>query len=192
MKSLLIVFTIISLAVYTAALCPVGCTCSDDSSCQYYCNTGLCQSQIPPWGRCSGHYIHPRECGSVSYCDPSTLTCQLQIGNGQWCTYDFSCLSGYCDYSTRTCRNKYINADWQLFILVPILIVVIFLTLLFVVIIIVRNRQRQRAFTHCPNQYVVLPPHAPCSYQNACMVGEMPPPHYPGPTFTPSQKPYQG
>jgi len=78
MKTLLLLFTVVSLVICAAALCPYGCACNDDSTCEYYCDSSHCQTSIPTGNICSGHAFHPRECGSESYRDPSYLICQFK------------------------------------------------------------------------------------------------------------------
>jgi hypothetical protein len=98
-------------------------------------------------------------------------------------------MSKYCDASTNTCRFQY-TTRWKIFILVPCLILFLFFTLF--IMAIVMRRRRQQAFTGYQNRCVVLPSGTPCSYQNSCMVGEMPPPPYPGLICATSSKSYQG
>ncbi len=187
MKTLIVLFTIATLIIYTAARCSYGCTCFNDDACTYYCDGSQCQSDIPLWSRCSGYRIHPRECGLVSYCEPSSMTCQLQKNNNQWCLYDYSCLSDYCDPRTNTCRYKSSFNAWQYYILIPSL----FVTIIFVLFLFIAVRRRQRRFAYVPyhNHCVIAPAGTPYSYQNPCVVGEMPPPPYPGPISTPKQYP---
>jgi len=188
MKRLFILLTVIWLATYAGALCPSGCACFDDSVCSYYCYNSQCQYYKLIGNLCSGYYVHPRECGSSAYCEPSTWTCQRQKSNGAYCTYDYSCLSGYCDYTRRACGYKY-TIQWQVTILVPVLIVFVVFTL--IIVLVIARRRRQRAFMYYQNRSVVLPPATPYSYQNPCAVGEMPPPAYPGATYAPPPTSYQ-
>ncbi|CAM4860975.1 unnamed protein product [Rotaria socialis] len=84
MKIFFILFIAIILPICAVSRCQFGCTCYDDSNCEYYCNQSICQQAIPLWRKCSGYYIHPRECGLVSYCDPNSgFTCQLQKNYGE-------------------------------------------------------------------------------------------------------------
>jgi hypothetical protein len=190
---LLTLFACVLLPIYTSALSATGNTCYDDSACAYFCSSNECQDALPLWAKCSGNFIHPRECGSSRYCDTMSLyTCQWLKNTGDYCTYSYSCLSGYCDYRTSTCQAKNSNDfNWITPILVPSVIVfVIFITL---VSVIIACRRRQRALACYQNPYVVLPSGNPhYSYQNSYCVGEAPPPPYPVAIHAPSPKPYQG
>jgi len=190
-KMLFVFFAIVLMPIGSQALCPYGCSCNDDSDCEYYCDKRMCQLSIPLWSKCSSYYIHPRQCGSVSYCDPnSNYTCQLQKNYGESCTYSFSCLSENCDYRTNTCQLKSSATDWIYPIVLPSVFVSILFILVFVTIIV--RRQRQRALGYYRSPYVVLPSGNPCSYQNSYIVGETSPPPYPGAIPTSYPKPYQG
>ena len=191
MKMFFVFFAIVLLPINTRALCPYGCSCYDDSPCKYYCENYMCQQATPLWKKCSSYYIHPRQCGDVSYCDPnSNYTCQLQKNYGERCTYSFSCLSGNCDYRTNTCQLKYSPADWLYPAVLPSVIVFILFVLL--VALIVARRRRLRALGYYRRPYVVLPSGgSPCSYQNSYMIGETPPPPYPGVRPTSFPKTYE-
>ncbi|UJR34225.1 hypothetical protein I4U23_021630 [Adineta vaga] len=170
------------------ARCTYGCACSDDSSCEYYCDNGMCQNQVPLWQKCSSYYIHPRQCGSVSYCDPdSSFTCQLKKNYGERCTYSYTCLSDNCDYSSNTCQSKYTPVNLLYPVIIPCAF--IFFVVIITIIIVATRRQRMRAFAYNRSPYVVLPAGTPYSYQNSYFVGDVPPPAYPGAIATP--KPYQ-
>lgn len=190
MKTLFILFGIILLPLYAASRCSFGCSCINDDSCDYYCRNFTCQESIPLWRNCSGYYVHPRECGIISYCDPqSGFTCQLQKNYGEQCTYSYSCLSDYCDSRTWTCEYKYDTSPWIVPIFLPSLVgLIIFVTF---VLVIIRYRARRRALAYYQTPYVVMPSSTPCSYQNACLVGEGSPPPYPGPHAAPLTKTYQ-
>jgi hypothetical protein len=190
-KILFFVFAVALLSSSTYSLCPSGCSCSDDSNCEYYCSGGLCQPQIYQGNPCSGYYIHPRECGSGSYCDPTYRTCQWKKSYNEWCTDDYWCSTGYCSPRTNTCQSKTSSFDWTNTYLIIGISGGSTLLLVLVIIIIVR-KQRSRAFAYYQNPYVVLPPNTPYSYQNSYFVGETPPPPYPGVASAPAPKPYQG
>ncbi|CAF3356418.1 unnamed protein product [Rotaria socialis] len=190
MKIFFILFIAIILPICAVSRCQFGCTCYDDSNCEYYCNQSICQQAIPLWRKCSGYYIHPRECGLVSYCDPNSgFTCQLQKNYGELCTYSYSCLSEYCDYKTNTCQSKYKSSDWLVPIVLPSILV--FVMLLITCITVMACRQRRRTLAYCQNPYIILPPDTPYPYQNACTVTEALPPPYPGRILTPAPKTYQ-
>ncbi|CAF0857868.1 unnamed protein product [Adineta ricciae] len=186
MKIFFAVFITILLPMMSDARCSYGCSCSDDSPCENYCENNICQNAIPLGQKCSSYYFHPRQCGIVSYCDPdSDYTCQLQKNYGASCTYDYSCLSGNCDYASKTCQSKSFN------FLYPIVIpaVAVFFIIIIIIISVSIRRQRMRALALYRAPYVVLPAGTPYSYQNPYMVAEVPPPAYPG--ATPAPKPYQ-
>lgn len=187
MKTLLILFTVLALVISTAARCSYGCYCSSDDTCDYYCSLSMCQRQISLGSTCSGYYVHPRECGSIYYCDPYTYTCQFQKNYGEYCTYSYTCLSGYCSPSSNTCEIRF-SFSWQLYILVPILAFVIFCVFI-IVFIIVCTRQR-RASVPYANRCVIVPAGTPYSYQNQSVVGEVPPPSYSASTYPQVGKTY--
>jgi hypothetical protein len=105
---LLLFLTAIFLSMKCISLCEKGCDCTSDSSCKYYCdNNNKCRDQISYRESCEGYHVHPRECGSVSFCDPrSGYTCQSTKSNGVMCSYNWSCYSYYCDLSLQTCQQK--------------------------------------------------------------------------------------
>jgi hypothetical protein len=193
-RAMLLTFlTVISLVTCIGALCPYGCPCRDDSTCQYYCSQRVCQQVIPYQGKCSGFNIHPQECGFSSFCDPkSDFTCQLKKIYGEDCFYSYSCLSNYCDYRTNTCQSKDMsNFAWMTSYLLPS--VVFFGVLMVIIALLVRHRQRQRARAYFTNPYVILPPNRPYSYQNSFpALTEVSPPAYSQVTSTAYPKPYQG
>ncbi|CAF0826938.1 unnamed protein product [Rotaria sordida] len=189
MKVFFIFFAAIFLPICTSR-CEYGCTCYNDDTCEYYCSNHICQNQIPLWKKCSGYYTHPRECGTVSYCDPySNYTCQLQKNYGERCTLSYSCLSGYCNYRTNTCQSKDTPSDWLIPIVLPSVLVVSLIMIFFILIIARRQRRRRLAYYQSP--YVVLPPDTCYSYQNSCMVTESSPPPYPGTISPQLPKTYQ-
>ena len=193
MTTLLTFLTIFSLASCIGALCPYGCSCRDDSPCQYYCSQYVCQQAIPYQGKCSGFNIHPQECGFSSFCDPkSQFTCQFKKTYGEDCVYSYSCLSNYCDYRTNTCQSKDTsNFAWMTSYLIPG--VVFIAVIMMIIALLVRHRQRQRARAYCNYPYVVLPPNRPYSYQNSFpALSEVPPPAYAQVTSPAYPKPYQG
>ncbi|UJR19684.1 hypothetical protein I4U23_022818 [Adineta vaga] len=186
MKIFFIVFISVLLPMMTDARCSYGCYCIDDSSCDYYCESNMCQNETPLWQKCSGYYSHPRQCGIVSYCDPdSGYTCQLQKNYGESCTYDYSCLSGNCDYKTKTCQSKPFNLLYP--IIIPSIAVFFIIIIILISVTVCRQRMRASALYRAP--YVILPSGAPYSYQSPYIVGEVPPPAYP--SATPTPKPYQ-
>ncbi|CAF1172091.1 unnamed protein product [Rotaria sp. Silwood1] len=189
MKVFFIFFATVFLPICTSR-CSYGCTCYDDSVCEYYCDHNICQHEIPLWKKCSGYYIHPRECGSVSYCDSkSNNTCQLQKNYGERCEYSYSCLSGYCDHRTDTCQSEYSPSNWVFPIVLPTVIVFTLLMIFF--ILIVSRRQRRRTLACYQSPYIVLPPDACYSYQNSSIVTESSPPPYPGTISPPLPRTYQ-
>ena len=178
MRKLFHILVVVVLLPICASRCAYDCPCYDDSDCSYYCRNSECQQSIPLWEKCSGYYIHPRECGLVSYCDPnSNYTCQLQKSNGDRCKYSYSCLSGYCDRTTDTCQFKYSSLDWSIRILLPSVLFFVILSVFLVAIIVCRRRRRTLAYYRSP--YVVLPAGTPYSDGNSCIVTEASPPPYP-------------
>jgi hypothetical protein len=105
---LLLFLTTIFLSMKCISLCEKDCHCISDSTCKYYCgNNKKCRDQISYRESCEGYHVHPRECGSVSFCDPrSGYTCQFKKSNGVMCSYNWSCDSDYCDLSLQTCQRK--------------------------------------------------------------------------------------
>ncbi|CAF3382638.1 unnamed protein product [Rotaria sp. Silwood2] len=190
MKIFFIFFAAVFLPICTSR-CQFGCTCYDDSICEYYCYNYQCHQEIPLWQKCSGYYIHPRECGSVSYCDPnSNYTCQIQKSNGERCQYSYSCLSDYCDYNTKRCQFKNTATNWLLPVVMPSVIVFTLLMIFFILIVVrIQRRRAALAYYQCP--YVVLPPNTSYSYQNSSVVTESSPPPYPGAISPPLPKTYQ-
>lgn len=186
MKIFFTLLIAVLLPIGTKSQCQYGCTCYDDSNCAYYCdlNQNTCQRALFPGSRCSGYYIHPRECGDGFYCDSNSgLTCQSQKRNGETCMYSYSCLSGNCDYKTNTCQSNHISPNW----LIPILSlsILVFVILFIIFVAIAARRQRWQRLQYYRNPYVVLPSGSTYSYQNSCVVTETLPPPYPGTTSTP-------
>ena len=186
MKNFDILFSVTCFVFSTLAFCPgdVGCQCFTDKDCTYYCSGNTCQPVVPYGNRCSGNALHPKECGSNSFCDPSYgYTCRYQKSSGESCTYSYSCVSNYCDYSTRTCRwGPETYYGWA----VPTIATVIFITVLVtVLLVIIRVRRQRRLAMGCyQNPYVVVPGTAYQSYQHQYPVVENAPPPYPGPMRT--------
>lgn len=189
MKTFSVLLVALVSAIAVDGRCFYGCYCVNDDPCEYYCDRNICQSQTNLWAKCAGQFIHPRQCGSVSYCDStSNYTCQLQKNYGERCVYSYSCLSGYCDSGSRTCQSAPISFAWIL----PVAFssTFVFILVLVVVIIAVNRQRRLRALAFYRSPYLVLPASTPLSYQHSYMVGEAPPPAYPG--VVPTPKPYQG
>ena len=183
MKLVFSVLLIVVLSTVVTGRCQYGCSCFSDNDCDYYCNLGMCQNVIPYNGRCSGYYIHPRECGSSSYCDlNSGSTCQFKKSDGQYCSNSYSCISGYCDYIRNVCGtdSSFYYYPWVTPVIVSSVLISVFIILL---IVLVRVRhQRRFARTVYANPYVVPPTVAVPSYQNSYPIVEDYPPPYPGPT----------
>ncbi|CAF0766088.1 unnamed protein product [Adineta steineri] len=190
MKMFLVFLTIALLPVATYARCTYGCSCTNDSPCEYYCENYQCQLPTPLYQKCSPYYTHPRQCGTSRFCDfDSSYTCQPKKTNGERCTYDYACISGNCDSGSRTCQTNYSPINTMLPILLPT--VVVFMLLFIVTLSIIARRRRMRALAYYRSPYIVLPSGTPYSYQNSYMVGETLPPPYPGVISTPYPKTYQ-
>ena len=165
-KPLFITFVLLLLSMMSDARCISGCYCTDDSSCNYYCQNNVCQTSISIGERCSGYYVHPRECGSIAFCDPNSgWTCQYQKSFDTPCTYDYSCLSGNCDYKTKTCQLKSSPVN----VLYPIVIpsVIVFFIVIIIIVSVSVRQQRMRALALYRNPRVVIPVGVSYSYQNA-------------------------
>jgi hypothetical protein len=189
MKMLSVLLVAVLLPLVADARCTYGCYCVNDDACDYYCENNMCQSQTSLWAKCSSYYIHPRQCGTVSYCDPnSNNTCQLKKNYGQRCTYSYTCLSDYCNPRTSVCETSSLSLGW----IIPAVFTstFVFIVLLVVIIAVVNRQRRLRSLAFYQSPYLVLPSATPYSYQNSYIVGEAPPPAYPGALQTP--KPYQG
>ena len=106
MKLLLITFSTIIPIINSIAPCQLGCTCSNDDSCEYYCQSYKCQEGLYYGSKCMGHYIHPREC-HIGFCDPlANYTCRFKKFTGVMCSGDYACYSEYCDLTLGTCQYK--------------------------------------------------------------------------------------
>ncbi len=159
MELLFIFLSTITVITSSVTLCRVGCRCSNDDSCEYYCKNNQCQDSLDHLSECVGHNVHPRECGS-SFCDPfSDYTCQFRKTTGEMCMYDWACYSKYCDSKLQTCQ--YSPDSWSP-TSVPILVTVLVggvggtLVIVIIVSIIVRIQKRQRnanpnVFIYCSN-----------------------------------------
>ncbi|CAF0898374.1 unnamed protein product [Didymodactylos carnosus] len=165
----LTVITAFLCVTYSDGTCTYGCTCYSDSTCTYYCNNNMCQYSIPWGNKCSGHYLHPNECGTGAYCDSSTYTCRYLKSTGGYCSLDWECYSNYCDYSSMTCEYRS-TTHWSLVITLPVVFTCLTLFLI-IVIVVVRTRRRQ-LFAH--QAFAVQPPYG---YQNPTVVCNSPPPY---------------
>ncbi|CAF0776692.1 unnamed protein product [Didymodactylos carnosus] len=196
MWNLLLINSIVILFILASdlsALCPDGCPCYDDSRCQYYCKDGECQPQKYEGYSCSGMDIHPRECGSVSYCDKDRgYTCRFQRSENGDCDYDYMCWSHlYCDKKSKTCKYRY-GTGFVLSIILPILggILLISFIIFFVQQYYRRKRLRQSAFAGQPglNQPYAVYNHNQTMMPMAPTYGETAPPPYTYPQQPPRQK----
>lgn len=193
MKLLFVLVTIVSLPTNSLARCGYGCYCYNDDACEYFCMNGICQNQLPYGGQCTGYYTHPRECGSLYYCDQSSYpwTCRSLKYEGSYCTADYQCLSTYCDFSSYTCRPNFSRFTWM----TPVIVSGVVSSIIFIIVLllIVRIRQRRRmalAAYSVPCPVVQTPVGVyPSSYQNPCLIGEGAPPKYPG-QMNPVASPY--
>lgn len=182
-KLLFLLLTVVCLPTASASGCGYGCYCIDDGACAYYCQNNMCQNQLPYGSQCTGYYVHPHECGSLYYCDSTSYPyyCKSLKSEGDYCTTSYSCLSNYCDSSTSTCRYY---SSYFIYT-VPIAITCVVSTVIFVlvVVLIVRLRRQRRlalAAYRVPCTVVPTPVGVHSSYHNPCLLGEGPPPKYPG------------
>ena len=154
-KILFILFVNVLLPMTRTARCAYGCSCYDDSTCDYYCTNNMCENLKSLGQKCSGYYIHPRECGPASYCDTnSDYTCQSRKSYGEYCTYGYSCASDNCDYTANICQSKRVN----LLYVIVIPSVTVFVIVLIIVISVAICRRRVRRLTLDQAHYVFLLP----------------------------------
>jgi hypothetical protein len=151
-------------------LCVYNCTCSDDSSCEFYCSNGQCQYSIPLFQQCSGYQIHPRECGTFQWCNPLTKQCERAKSVYYNCQYNYECISGYCSVKTGDCRQR---PDPPIGTIIPSVIAGT-LFLVIIIIIIIYQKRIATLKKHSIN--------ASTNNPNVCSNAETKPPPY---GFTP-------
>ncbi len=133
------ILLLLSLATATAhRSCVFNCTCTDDSSCKFYCSNGRCQYSIPLFEPCSGYQIHPRECGKFQWCNSSTKQCERKKSSNHFCQYDYECLSDHCN-KKGLCKKES-EEEGDMGATIPSAIAGILFLMLIIVIIIYQKR----------------------------------------------------
>lgn len=167
---------LVLLPIDVISLCPSGCYCNFDSTCSYYCEFNQCQPQIANGDRCSGHYVHPNECGSISYCDSTTFTCRYQKSTGSYCSYSYECSSGYCDFYSNTCDYSYFHVNILSWLIPTIVGGAVFIIIIIIIAVVVQARRRRMYAASTIYQTARAP--AIRSYQGSYPVIEPNPPSY--------------